>query len=175
MKLSGLFETISAPVVTIGASEIAHLKNMAAASDQGRFRLCVHEDTNHPMQEMFICAKRHSYLVPHKHPEGRSESYFLLEGEADVYILSEDGQVLQKISLSAIDAEKPRFFRISEPLIHFVFPLTDWLIYHEVFTGPWVKDEVVLVPQFAPDETDIAAVYGFIRTITGVSLFEGAT
>lgn len=166
--MSEFAKDVSAPVVVFDSADVTRLKDLATHSAKNRFRYCAHGSTNNPVQEMLICARQHTYLPPHRHPSGKCESYHVVEGQAEVFLMSEDGHVLQQHLLG--DGRHPGafFFRISEPIYHFVFPRSEWFIYHEVYSGPWSREMSVIPAPFAPHENDKDAVAAFIKVVTGV-------
>ncbi|PIW30968.1 MAG: hypothetical protein COW30_00690 [Rhodospirillales bacterium CG15_BIG_FIL_POST_REV_8_21_14_020_66_15] len=168
--MSGFAEFITGPVVTLGAPDLARLKELASKSAKNRYRFCVHDSTDHPVQEMLICARGHTYLPPHRHPPGKCESYHVVEGQAEVYLMDESGAVLTTHLLGDSQHEGAVFIRIAEPIFHFVFPRSDWFIYHEVFSGPWSLEKSVIPAPFSPPEDDAQAIAAFVREVTGVSI-----
>ncbi len=160
----------------IGTQDIAHLKKMALKSPQNRYRLCLHPDHNDPTQEMIICLKGFSYFHPHFHPANHSESYHMIEGKLDVYLLDEKGELIDKVRLGApnsIDAESRSFmYRLSDSMYHLTIPRSEWTIYHEVFTGPWSKTEAVHYAPFAPSNNEWKKVQAFVHQITGLTIEE---
>ena len=168
--MSEFAETVSAPIVTFGAEDVRRLKDLAARSTKDRFRFCTHDSTAHPIQEMLICTRWHVYLPPHRHPTGKCESYHVVEGQAAVYLMSEAGEILNMHLLGDGDHDGAFFFRISEPIFHFVFPLSDWFVYHEIYSGPWTREGSVIPAPFAPAEDDPIGVAAFIKRITGVDI-----
>jgi cupin fold WbuC family metalloprotein len=158
---------------SVGARDIGYFKSMALQSPRNRYRLCLHTDHNHLTQEMVICLKGFNYFPPHLHPGNRSESYHMIEGQMDVYLLDAAGGLIDIVKLGAPTANgvkgEPRdyMYRLSEPIYHLMIPRSEWTIYHEVLTGPWSKDSVVCYAPFAPSEDDVEEVEEYIREITG--------
>lgn len=160
----------------IGRADIARLKERAAASPRRRYRICLHHDVSHVTQEMVICLSGFTYFPPHRHPAGHSESYHMVEGVLDVYLLNEAGHITDVVRLAAPGADAARhperqfMYRLSGPLYHLVVPRSPWTIYHEVLSGPWQRDGVVEVAPFAPDEKHTAAVEAYIAITTGMPI-----
>ncbi len=135
--------------------DISYLKKKAIKSKRGRYRLCLHNNTSHKTQEMFICLKKKSYFQPHKHPSKYSESYFMIEGAIDVYLMDNKGNIFEKIELYDNKRTKSLtnfYYRLSSSIYHFVVPRSNWAIYHEVSTGPFIKAKNVIYGKFAPSE-----------------------
>lgn len=137
---------------------VAELKRLALASPRRRARVCLHHSAAHPTQEMVIVFHRDSYMPPHRHPQGKSESYHLLEGSLRVFIFDDTGLVLGTLPLTAGGAV---LYRLAAPLWHMPVPTSEWVVYHEVYTGPFVKTTDVEFPPWAPPESrpDEAVAY----------------
>lgn len=166
----------SEPIRAVGSLYIDHLKAMAHKSPRNRYRLCLHYDQAHLTQEMIICLNGFNYFQPHLHPGNRSESYHMIEGLMDVYLLDEKGKLIDTVRLAApgtVGAEsRPFMYRLSAPIYHLVIPRSEWTIYHEVLTGPWSKDTVVSYAPFAPSENNVEEVGNFVYQITGHTVEE---
>lgn len=141
---------------SVGKIDIKNLKSMADKTTRKRYRICLHNSTDHPTQEMIICLKYFNYLRPHRHPSRVSESYHLIEGALDVYLFNEQGKVKEVFKLAAPDfinqENRSTLYRLSTSIFHLVVPRTEWTIYHEVATGPFNKDVSVEYANFAPPE-----------------------
>jgi len=161
----------------IGKQDIHYLKQMTLKSARSRYRLCLHSDQTHLTQEMIICMKGFNYLQPHLHPSNRSESYHLIEGMLDVYLFDEQGGLIDIIKLSGantpqIGTESRNFmYRLSAPIYHLMIPRTEWLVYHEVTTGPWNR-EAAQFASFAPSGDERGEVQKFIKQVTGFAIEE---
>ncbi len=155
---------------SIGSEDIDYLKQKASKSKRGRYRLCLHKNTDHKTQEMFICLKRKSYFQPHKHPVDYSESYYMIEGMIDVYLMDNDGLIFEKIRLNDNKNFKSKnfYYRLSSSIYHFVVPRSEWAIYHEVSSGPFIKSKNVLYGNFAPSEnTSFESIKTYVNNILG--------
>ena len=146
------------PIVVVGKSEVKKLKIWAAKNPKKRYRICLHNNQSHLTQEMLICTKGYSYIRPHKHPKNVSESYHVLEGALRIYILNDESKILKVINLSSPSEKNYKFknfmYRVSSPLYHLTVPLTKWTVYHEVTTGPFLKNKMVKYANFSPDEDE---------------------
>lgn len=127
----------------VSLTRIQHLKSLADMSPKRRARLLLHADHSSPVQEMIIAAHESSYVRPHRHAPDRSESYHVIEGELEVRIFKENGEIDNIFWLTS----KVPFYRVRGGWYHEPKPATEWVIYHEVFTGPFDKDRDV---QYAP-------------------------
>lgn len=163
------------PIRTVDGVFIEELKRRAEASPRKRFRLCMHRDAGDATQEMVICVQGGSYFRPHKHPPGRSESYHIIEGQMDVHFFDDEGRETGQVSLAAAGQARPFLYRMSDSIYHFVRPRSPWVVYHEILTGPWSPEEVVLPAPFAPDEGDEDGIARFIAGLAGPQTESGTS
>lgn len=130
-------------IEVIGDYRLMGLQLLAAQHPKLRARLLLHQAHDSPVQEMIIVAHRDSYVRAHRHPIDRSESYHLMHGELDVRIYSDAGRLERAFRLTK---ECP-FYRVRGGWYHEPKPVSEWVTYHEVFTGPFDKERDV---QYAP-------------------------
>lgn len=140
----------------IGSAEIAFLKNQASLSSRRRARICAHASNENPLHEMMIVAVSDTYIHPHRH-DGKSESFHIIEGEVDIIMFDDDGEVIDVVELGDISSKKPFFYRLSDERFHTLCIRSEFLVFHEVTNGPFVPD-TTRVATFAPNESDHAAV-----------------
>lgn len=145
------------PILSVSAETIDDLKDRALKSPYLRFRLCMHFDTDALTQEMIIVSHRDSYMPPHRHPPGKSESYHVIEGGMIVYFFDDDGNVTRKLEMGEYGKGLPSIYRLSEPTWHMPIPTSDWLVYHETYSGPFSRDADVQSPKWLPDEEAISS------------------
>lgn len=98
---------------------------------------------------MVICLHKSSYVRPHRHPYHKSESYLLLEGELDVLLYAESGDLSRVVNLN----QENFLYRMTGGWYHQPLPKTDWAIYKEAYAGPFRKDFDVVYAPFARPET----------------------
>ena len=162
---------------SVGKQDIAHFKRMALKSPRNRYRLCLHSDQTHQTQEMIICLKGFNYFHPHFHPGNRSESYHMIEGLLNVYLLDEKGGLIETIRLGApgtaeVESGSRDFmYRLYAPIYHLMIPRSEWIVYHEITTGPW-NDEAVYYAPFAPVGDEREDVKKFVHQVTGLTIEE---
>ncbi len=132
----------SGDIFVLDDIQIAKLKQIALNHPLKRSRLCLHKNREEAVQEMIIVAHRDSYFEGHQHPLTKPESYHIIEGELEVNIFSDTGQVIKKILLS--HNANPRMYRIQGNIWHQPIPISEWVVYHEVYTGPFNKDVDVI-------------------------------
>jgi len=137
-------------VITIGAKEINFLKDAAKTSNRQRSRICTHSGPNDLIHEMFIGITSKSYIRPHKHLT-KIESFYVIEGEVDVVMFDDSGNVVAITELAEPGGEKNSYFKMTENLFHTLVLRSECLILHEVTNGPFISDESLLAP-FSPAE-----------------------
>src|SRR5689334_11822816 len=78
------------PVVRLSKDDIQFLKEEAVLNRKSS-RLCMHRNMTDDVHEMFILHLKENYVRPHKHP-GKSVSYHIIEGIADMVLFNEQGE-----------------------------------------------------------------------------------
>jgi cupin fold WbuC family metalloprotein len=135
-----------ADVFVLDSDYIGRLKEIALQHPLRRSRVCLHKDSDSLVQEMVIVAHQQSVISPHCHPKLKTESYHVIDGTLAVNIFSEDGQIIRTIHL--FSDNHPRMYRIEGGVWHQPIPQSEWVVYHEVFTGPFLKDRDVRYAQW---------------------------
>ena len=131
-----LYDTSS--IYFLDDGKINELKDIALKHPLKRSRVCLHKSEQSLVHEMVIVAHSSSYLEPHRHPKNKPESYHVLEGELKVNIFDDDGNLIKEEKLFA--NKHPRMYRIHGQVWHQPVSLSEWVVYHEVATGPFVKE-----------------------------------
>jgi cupin fold WbuC family metalloprotein len=146
-------------IVTVDSASIAALIRDAAHNPRRRIRLCTHSNVEDAVHEMLIVHERSCYVRPHKHI-GKSESFHVIEGEVDVVILDDLGNVTDVISMGPYGSDRSFFYRIAEPLYHTLLIRSEVLVFHETTSGPFQRDQTVFA-SWSPDgeEADEVASY----------------
>ena len=128
-------------VFVLNNKDIIHLKTLAINHSFKRSRICLHSSNNNNVQEMIIVAHKSSNIQIHKHPINKPESYHVLEGKLLVKIFDDMGNI--KLQEHLYSNKYPRMYRIEGNIWHQPIPITEWVVYHEVATGPFDKDKDV--------------------------------
>ena len=96
-------------------------------------------------------------LTEEYHPADReNESYHMIEGRMTVLVFNDSGTVTHRIELGEYGSGKSCMYRLSSSLWHMPLPRSDWVLYHETFTGPFVKERDVEYASWAPEEDNDA-------------------
>lgn len=153
----------SLEILEVTPEIINDLKQKALMSPRKRSRLCMHHTTNHLTQEMLIVFHGDSYMPPHRHPYGKSESYHVVEGTMMVYLFDDAGRMIQNFEMEKAGGRKTFLCRLSDNVWHMPVPTSEWLVYHEIYTGPFEKELDVEFAPWAPPETDLESASRYVK------------
>jgi cupin fold WbuC family metalloprotein len=147
------------PISTIGPKEIALLRDAVHKTPKGRARINAHPNSSDQLHEMIIAIEQNSYIRPHKHP-AKSEAFHVVEGDVDIIIFDDDGDIQRVVPLSAPGGENSFYYRMSQPFFHTLIIKSHLLVVHEITNGPF-RPEGTIFADFAPAESDAAATTGY--------------
>lgn len=150
-------------LVRVRSSDIGELIQLADKNIRKRIRLCAHRDAEDDLHEMLIVLGRDNYVRPHRHP-GKSESFHVIDGSADVIIFDEVGTPLERIEIGDYASGRCFFLRIDQAFFHSVVVRTERLIFHETTKGPFNRSETEFA-SWAPEENDIVAGSVFLHKV----------
>jgi cupin fold WbuC family metalloprotein len=150
-------------IVTVDASAIAEMTRAASANERRRIRLCAHRGVDDALHEMLIVHAKDTYVRPHKHL-GKSESFHVIEGEADVVMFDDEGQVTDVIEVGPVSSGRTFFYRIADPIYHTLLIRSTVLVFHEVTAGPFRRSDTVFAP-WAPDDHNLDEVDRFLHRV----------
>jgi cupin fold WbuC family metalloprotein len=153
----------AAPLSTLSRQDIEWLKARAAKTARQRVRICAHLDSNDRLHEMFIVHTRDTYVRPHKHLN-KSESFHVITGEVDVVLFDQQGAVRQVIPMGDYPSGKRFYYRLNEPDYHTLLIRSDVIVFHEVTTGPFQREDTVF-PTWAPEEGQAGARRDFLAGV----------
>ena len=120
----------------VGSWWIEQLKRRALDSADKRSRLLLHYSPKEAVTEMVIALHKHSDIKPHRHPAAKSESYHVIEGLLGVAIFDEEGNQKMFVKLD----DRQQMIRMRGGHFHQPIALSEWCIYHECYTGPFIKE-----------------------------------
>ena len=150
-------------IIEVSQGTVARLIELAKAAPRRRYRLCLHHSPELLVNEMVIVGTNDTYVRPHRHPAGKDESYYVMEGEMVVFIFDDSGKVVRHVEMGEYRSGRTVLYRLSASIYHLPVPLTDWVVYHEVYTGPFRKEQDVEYASWSPPETDTAAVRTYME------------
>ncbi|MBI2442224.1 MAG: WbuC family cupin fold metalloprotein [Lentisphaerae bacterium] len=151
------------PVVTVNRADVAELRERALRTKRGRMRLCAHNSLESKVHEMLIVHTAATYVRPHRHL-GKSESFHIIEGTAEIILFGDQGAVRQVISMGDYASRRIFYYRLAEAVYHSLVITSPVLVFHEVTSGPLVRSETEAAP-WAPDESDGPAVKAFMEKL----------
>lgn len=151
-------------IIRISGDEIAGLKRRAAANPRNRVRLCAHRDPGDAVHEMLIAVGRGCYLRPHRHL-AKSESFHVIDGEADVVLFDDSGGVTEIIPLGDYASAKTVYYRLFDQCFHALLIRSEFFLYHETTSGPFDPSET-LFPAWAPDGADPALAAAYLHDLS---------
>jgi cupin fold WbuC family metalloprotein len=123
-------------VVKLAARDVADVVARATRSPRKRARLCAHPSPSDSLHEMLICLARGTYVRPHRHA-GKSESFHIIEGELDVVLFDDSGDITDVIEMGPYQSGKAFFYRLMKPAFHTVVVNTPHALFHETTNGPF--------------------------------------
>jgi cupin fold WbuC family metalloprotein len=146
-------------IILVDDLTIRKLKHAVLRDPLRRARLCLHRSTSDAVQEMIVVMHKDTYVRPHRHI-GRTESVHIMEGRGTVIFFNASGKPVRSITLTT-DGNKGVFvYRLSYPRWHMFVPLTEFVVVHEVISGPHLKSGSESAA-WSPDEHDIQGISDF--------------
>jgi len=149
-------------IVTVTTDFVATLKEEARANRRRRIRFCAHTYADDPLHEMIIIHSNSEYIRPHRHL-GKSVSYHVIEGDANLVVFTERGDVSQVVSLGT-SSERQLFCRLSASQYYMPVVQTEQFVFHETVNGPFDQDHTEWAP-WSPVEDDQGAVQEFLERL----------
>ncbi|MGB7542994.1 MAG: WbuC family cupin fold metalloprotein [Burkholderiales bacterium] len=149
------------PIVRVGREDIEMLKRLALDTRRKRVRLCAHRGVEDALHEMLIVHTKEAYVRPHKHLN-KAESFHLVEGAVDVVFFDDDGAIRDVVCMGRGATGDSFFYRISGPQYHTLLIRSDFVVFHEATSGPFVREQTAFAP-WAPAEDDLAGQAAFFR------------
>jgi len=140
----------------INRKDIEFLKKQSKLTRRKRARICAHRENDDIVQEMIIAFHSDSYIHPHKHVN-KTESFHILEGTVDIIIFDDEGEIRDVIKLGEPKSSRAFFYRLTNNMFHTLLIKTEYLVLHEVTTGPFDRSRTILA-DFAPDEDNAKEV-----------------
>src|SRR5579864_1112978 len=122
-------------IVKINSQDISKLKNTVLETKNKRVRICAHQNSDDVLHEMLIVIAKSSYVRPHKHIN-KSESFHMIEGQLDVIIFDDEGNILEIIPMGNPASGENFFYRLSTDHFHSLVIKSDFVVFHETTNGP---------------------------------------
>ena len=80
-----------------------------------------------------------------------------------LFLFNNSGDIIQKVSLGDFNSGKPFCFRIAPLTYHCILPKTEFVVFHEVTNGPFLRKETIF-ENWAPEE-DTEAANSFVTNL----------
>lgn len=132
---------------------------------RGRSRVCIHLTNKSKTNEMIICLRKESFIPPHIHPRGKTESYHVIKGKMSVLLFNKSGKCLKIIKMGDINSGQNFYYRMNSSFYHMPVATSKYCIYHETYSGPFVKKKDVIFPSWSPKEENVVSVKEFLSKI----------
>ena len=132
-------------IAKISRGDIEALKKKALSNRRKRVRVCSHKNTEDKLHEMLIIHTKGAYLRPHKHL-GKSESMCVLEGSADVIFYDQAGNITDTMEVGDYTSGRSFYYRISDARYHNLVIKSDFFVFHEVTSGPFIIEDTIYAP-----------------------------
>jgi len=152
------------PITHVNREDIQWLKTKAAENPRQRIRLCAHISVDDAVHEMLIVHTKITYNQPHKHPN-KSESYHLIEGELDIVIFDEAGEVLETVRMGEYASDARFYWRLSESHYHMVIPRSEVVVFHEITSGPFDRATSFVPAPWSPEDEETADQERFLARV----------
>lgn len=144
--------TSDGPIADVGWAEINILKSAVKNSPKRRARINAHPGSDDALHEMIIAIDASSYVRPHKHP-GKSEAFHIVEGDVDIVVFREDGQIDRILELGSVSSGRSFYYRMSGTFFHTLIIRSSLLVVHEITNGPF-RPSATVFADFAPDDSE---------------------
>ena len=139
--------------VFINDEIINELKEVSRLHNDSNCRVCLHTSPESVHQDMVILETKASYLRPHKHIYASGETFHLIEGEMAVLTFDDKGNILDSPRL-----QKGDLYRITNGVFHALFPITEYIIYHENKVGPFLGQKDNIYADWSPNFDDLDGI-----------------
>jgi cupin fold WbuC family metalloprotein len=149
------------PIVKVGRADMEFLKQAAQGTRRKRVRLCAHRGIEDQLHEMLIIHERSAYVRPHRHL-GKAESFHLIEGRVDVVFFDEAGGIRD---VAPMGGDSGLFYyRISDPQFHTLLIRSDYVVFHESTSGPFLREQTEFA-SWSPADDNERGQADFLRRV----------
>lgn len=141
--------------------EILQELKKIACQERKSVRISLHPSPEADLHNMIICHPYSAYIRPHKHLS-KAEAYQIIEGEVSIFIFDEAGEAVERFDMSP---EKELVCRIEKGHYHTLVPTTDYVLFHENRTGPFLRENDSFFAPWSADPKEAAKVRDFIAAL----------
>ena len=132
-------------IVCFTDQDLESLKEGADSNPRKRIRLCSHPSPADALHEMLIVLKKGACILPHRHPN-KSESIHCIEGEADLVLFTDEGEITRILSLGQPGPGRIMYCRMNTTAYHALLIRSDFFIFHETTNGPFRNGDTHFAP-----------------------------
>lgn len=151
-------------ICMLNKDDLTELSELGLATKEQRTRLCVHQNADALVHEMFIIHTQDTYVRPHRHKQ-KSESFQVLEGEASLVLFDDDGNVIRIMTLGDLSSGNTFYFKMPCKIWHMLVIHSKVLVFKEVTQGPFDPQDCEF-PNWAPEGRHIKEVPDYLAQIT---------
>lgn len=151
-------------IIEINDQKIQELKQKALKNFSGKVRLCLHRNIRESLHEMIIVLCKNVYIRPHKHVM-KTESFHVIEGSFLLIIFDKNGKEIKRILINKEQRKNNFLCRLNRNIWHMIIPVTDFVVFHEVTNGPYIRKGSSVFASWAPKEDDHNGIEKFIESI----------
>jgi len=154
----------------LDSEKIKKLVDEAKKSSRKRARLCVHNDNDSNLHEMFIAKLKNTYVRPHKN-HNKCKSFQVLDGIIDLVIFDNFGNITDVVNLGNYGQKNSFFYRLTNTCFHSLIIRSNYAIFKETITGPFNSSDTIYA-EWAPMENDEIEVKIYMdKTLNGIKYF----
>lgn len=142
----------------VSSADIVALKNLARQTNKQRARICLHRSQNAAIHEMLIVLSKDTYVRPHRHV-AKSESIFVVEGQARLLLFDTEGRISANEPLSTTKPDAIICHRMDDKQYHTILVEDEFFVFKEVTTGPFRLEDTEYAPWAPQEGSEAAAAY----------------
>ena len=143
---------------------VSKIKTLAKKTKNKRARVCIHKNLASKTNEMIIALKKGSYIRPHRHPF-KVRIISCHRRKNGCICFSRKGKKVKVINMGDYKSKLNFYYRMNKSFFHLPVAVSNWCVYHEVYSGPFKKNQDVKYARWSPVENDNISVNKFLKEI----------
>ncbi len=147
MGLKSEFTSNKRDFFIIDKKKLAELKIKALKNISNKFRICIHKSNKDLVHEMIVVHTKNTSVPPHMHQK-KSESLFVIQGQADLVVFNKLGKVKKILKLGPVNSGKIFYYKIPKKTFHTFIFKSNFFIFKETTKGPFVRKQMI-VPKWS--------------------------
>lgn len=133
--------------ISFNYEDLSELKAMALANPEKKIRYCTHSNPNELVHEMIIVHTKEYQVIPHMHAN-RDESIYIIEGEVDILIFKDNGDIEKVVEMGDLKTKKVFYYKMAKNTIHAFSIRSEFLVFKEVTQGPFNSNETIFFEKY---------------------------